>query len=271
MMNTFAAGGEQVMTVGAQELFEGPPRYRPFSPWSSLNALAATALISLGPGIVAVAALSLATPHLPPQADGGRSFLSLATAQGVAFAAAIQILSLALVWIFAGRGGRRAEVLRLTGERVSAGFYAAAALILLVVTGLLEFLLYKSFAVDIFSDTAWLREGLSSPVAAGTFVIAVVLAPAWEELTFRGFLLSALAQSRLGFWGAALVANVLWTALHASYSWPGVASVFVAGLILSWLVWRTGSIKPAIVTHALGNAFALAFTYAFAPSLPVPA
>jgi membrane protease YdiL (CAAX protease family) len=41
--------------------------------------------------------------------------------------------------------------------------------------------------------------------------------------------------------------------------------VFVAGLILSWLVWRTGDVKPAIVTHAAGNAFALAFTYGFAP------
>jgi uncharacterized protein len=242
------------MTVGTQVLTEGPPRYQPQTPWSSLGALAATGLISLGPGLLAVAALSYAMTVIPHHADGGQSFLSLGTFEGVAFAAAIQIMSLILVWIFAGKGGQRATVL------------------LIGATGLLELLLYKSFAIDIFADTAWLREGLYSPAAIGTFIIAVVLAPLWEELTFRGFLLSALANTRIGFWGGAIVANILWTSLHATYSWAGVASVFLAGLILSWLVWRTGSIKPAIITHAIGNVFALAFTYGLAPpSLPIPA
>ena len=92
-----------------------------------------------------------------------------------------------------------------------------------------------------------------------------MLAPLWEEFTFRGFLLSALARSPLGFWGGAVVSNGLWTTLHATYSWAGLVSVFLAGLILSWLVWRTGSIKPALVAHGLGNLVALAVTYAFAP------
>jgi membrane protease YdiL (CAAX protease family) len=252
------------MTVGPDVLTAGPPRYAPGSPWSSYGALVAAGLIALAPGAVAVAALSLAMPYL-----GGlraQDFISLATPQGVAFAAATQVMSLLLVWLCAGKGGRRREVLRLTDARFTVGFYAVAAIILLVVTGLLELLLYKTFDVDIFADTAFLREGLTSPVAVGTVVIAVILAPLWEELTFRGFLVSALSKSRLGFWGAALFANVLWTSLHASYSWAGVTSVFVAGLILSWLVWRTGDIKPAIITHAAGNAFALAFTYGFAPA-----
>ncbi|MGE5267213.1 MAG: lysostaphin resistance A-like protein [Deltaproteobacteria bacterium] len=252
------------MSVGSNVLTSGPPRYAPGSPWSYLGALVAAGLIALAPSAVAVAALSLAMPYLGPLS--GQDFISLATPHGVAFAASTQVLSLLLVWFCAGKGGRRRDVLRLTGERFTVGFYAAAAMILLGVTGLLELLLYKTFDVDIFSDTAFLREGLTSPVAAGTVVIAVILAPLWEELTFRGFLVSALSKSRLGFWGAALIANVLWTSLHASYSWAGVASVFVAGLILSWLVWRTGDIKPAIMTHAAGNAFALAFTYGFAPA-----
>jgi uncharacterized protein len=272
MMNTFAAAKEPNMTVGTEVLTSGPPRYRPQTPWSSLGALAATGLIALAPGVLAVAVLSFAMPHMAHRDDGGQSFLSLATLEGVSLAASIQIMSLILVWLFAGKGGQRDAVLRMTGETFTPGFYAAAAVLLMGATGLLELLLYKSFDVDIFADTAWLREGLYSPAAIGTFVIAVVLAPLWEELTFRGFLLSALAQTRIGFWGGAIVTNSLWTALHATYSWAGVASVFVAGLILSWLVWRTGSIKPSIITHALGNLFALAFTYGFAPpSLPIPA
>jgi len=259
------------MTVGPEVLKQGPPRYEPETPWKPVPALLATALIALGPGIAGIAAIAFAMPQMAKD-DGGQSFMSLASWEGVAFAAGVQVLSLILVWMIAGSGGQRAAVLRLTGESFSFAFYATAALLLILITGVLEFILYKSFAIDIFADTAWLREGLTSPTALGTFVIAVILAPLWEEFAFRGFLLSALAKTRLGFWGAAVIANVLWTSLHGTYSWAGLVSVFVAGLILSWLVWRTGSIKPAIVTHAIGNLFALAFTYGFAPHpLPVPA
>jgi membrane protease YdiL (CAAX protease family) len=259
------------MATGPEVLTQGPPRYAPDTPWSPLAALGMTALIALGPGILALAVLILAMPGID-DAGGGQSFMSLAKWEGIAFAASVQILSLILVWTIAGGGGQRSQVLRMTGERFTLAFYATAVLLLLLVTGILEFILYRSFSIDIFADTAWLREGLTSPTAIGTFVIAVILAPLWEELAFRGFLLSALAKTPLGFWGGALIANVLWTSLHGTYSWAGVISVFVAGLILSWLVWRTGSIKPAIVTHAIGNLFALAFTYGFAPvQLPVPA
>lgn len=270
MMNTFAADKDLSMPVGTEVLLSGPPRYHPQTPWSALGALAATGLIALAPGVLAVAALSLAMPHLQGHSSGGKSFLSLATFEGVAFAAAIQLGSLILVWAFAGKGRQRPAVLSMTGETFTLGFYAAAAVLLLAATSLLELLLYGWLGNDIFTDTAWLREGLYSPAAIGTFVIAVVLAPLWEELTFRGFLLSALAKTRIGFWGGAMVSNTLWSALHATYSWAGMSSVFLAGLILSWLVWRTGSIKPALVVHAIGNLFALAFTYGFAPPLPVP-
>jgi membrane protease YdiL (CAAX protease family) len=253
------------MTARIEVLIDGPPRYEAETRWGPLGALLATALIALGPGLLAVAAISLAMPYIGSHTGGGRSFMSLATPEGAAFAASIQIGSLLLVLLFAGRGEDRRAVLRMTGERFGPAVYAVAALLLLAITGILEFLLYKTFAVDIFTDTAWLREGLTSYAAIGTFIIAVILAPLWEELTFRGFLLSALAKSRLGFWAGAMFSNALWTSLHATYSWAGVASVFVAGVILSWLVWRTGSIKPAIVTHAIGNMFALAFTYTFAP------
>lgn len=259
------------MTLGPDVLTQGPPRYAPETPWTPVAALLMTALIALAPGFVGIAVVAFALPQWGP-GDGGQSFVSLATWEGIAFAAGVQLLSLGLVWIIAGRGGQRAPVLRLTGERFSLAVYAIAALLLIITTGILEFILYKSLAIDIFADTAWLREGLTTPTALGTFVIAVILAPLWEELTFRGFLLSALAKTRLGFWGAAVTANILWASLHGMYSWAGLVSVFVAGLILSWLVWRTDSIKPAIVTHAIGNLFALAFTYGFAPHpLPVPA
>jgi membrane protease YdiL (CAAX protease family) len=78
-------------------------------------------------------------------------------------------------------------------------------------------------------------------------------APLSEELLFRGFLLSALAQTRLGFWGAAAISSALWTALHAGYSAVGILEVFVIGLFFSWLLWRTGSLRVPIFCHAVYN------------------
>jgi membrane protease YdiL (CAAX protease family) len=68
--------------------------------------------------------------------------------------------------------------------------------------------------------------------------------------------LSALAQTRLRFWGAALVSTALWTPLH-EYSVLGLAKVFAGGLLFSWLLWRTGSLRVTIFCHALNNSLAL--------------
>jgi membrane protease YdiL (CAAX protease family) len=91
----------------------------------------------------------------------------------------------------------------------------------------------------------------------GDWVLALAVvgvgAPLAEELLFRGFLLSALARSRLGFWGAALVCSGLWTALHVGYSLAGVIEVFLIGIYFSWLLWRTGSLRVALFCHALYN------------------
>jgi hypothetical protein len=45
-----------------------------------------------------------------------------------------------------------------------------------------------------------------------------------------------------------------------------LASVFTAGLVLSWLMWRWGSLRGVVVAHSLANVAALLFTYNFAPT-----
>jgi uncharacterized protein len=114
----------------------------------------------------------------------------------------------------------------------------------------------RIFAGPVRSDVwllAWLAVGLGAPVA--------------EELLFRGFLLSALAPTRLGFSGAALICNTLWTLLHAGYSAAGVLEVFLIGALFSWIVWWTGSVRVAIFCHALYNSL-LVLLLRFAP-LPI--
>lgn len=101
----------------------------------------------------------------------------------------------------------------------------------------------KPFVGMIRSDLWWL-----------TLLVVGIGAPLSEELLFRGFLQSALAQTRLGFLGATLVTTSTWTALHANYSILGIIQVGVIGIYLSWLLWRTGSLKVTMFCHGAYNA-----------------
>jgi sodium transport system permease protein len=75
-----------------------------------------------------------------------------------------------------------------------------------------------------------------------------------EELMFRGFILSGLRQSTRP-WTAVVVTAVLFGLLHLSlFRLVGTTTL---GIIMGWLVLRSGSIVPAMVFHGLNNALAL--------------
>lgn len=92
--------------------------------------------------------------------------------------------------------------------------------------------------------------GVHSPVY---FIIAIVIAaPVSEELLFRGYAFSAWLP-KFGPWATALVTSVLFTALHFHYGPVGLMSVFLFGLGLAFLRFKTGSIYPCILVHSLIN------------------
>jgi hypothetical protein len=257
-----------ITKASAAGLLNGAPRYVARSPWGTLGALAVTILACTVPAGAFVLAVTVAIvlDVSPEEAERTVSAMaSLASPSGLLATLASQLLSLAVVWGAAGRARMRAQVLQLERSPELATCLAGGVVVI-TLTGLVELALYLSIGYDPLADARWLADGLRSPLWWGVAVMAVVVAPLWEEMTFRGFLLSSLAQGRLGFWPGALVANGLWTLLHWSYSPPGLASVFVAGLALSWLLRRTGSLWVAIGAHALANTAALAFTYLFAPA-----
>lgn len=84
-------------------------------------------------------------------------------------------------------------------------------------------------------------------------VALVVAAPVGEELFFRGFLYRGWAASRIGPAGTILITSVLWATIHLQYDWFQISHVFVAGLLLGWLRWRSGSTMLTIVIHGLMN------------------
>lgn len=253
---------------GLRALTQGPPAYQPVAAWGPASALVMTALACVAPLALVLVGISLASVAGIPgaTADGWVGSMSeIATPAGVAVMAFSQLLSLAIVWLAAGRGGLRRETLRLADPKPTWSTAVGAGLVLIVLSSAIELVLYKLLGFELFGDSKWLMEGLNSPVGWAVAIIAVILAPLWEELTFRGFLLSALARSSLGFWPAALISTALWTLLHWGYSYAGLMSVFIAGLLLSWLIRRLGSMRVVVVAHALANVVALAAAWLFAP------
>jgi membrane protease YdiL (CAAX protease family) len=92
------------------------------------------------------------------------------------------------------------------------------------------------------SDTIWLLA-----------IALVVAAPLAEELVFRGFMFRGLAASRVGVLGAVLIPSGIWAVMHIQYSAFYLTHIFVIGLLLGWLRWRSGSTTLTLLLHAIIN------------------
>jgi membrane protease YdiL (CAAX protease family) len=84
----------------------------------------------------------------------------------------------------------------------------------------------------------------------------MVMAPLSEEILFRGFVFKGLQNSRVGAIGAILIANIVWSAMHAQYDAYGIAQVFIAGLLLGAARLKTNSIYVPIAMHSFMNLIA---------------
>jgi membrane protease YdiL (CAAX protease family) len=81
-------------------------------------------------------------------------------------------------------------------------------------------------------------------------LVAVVMAPLFEETFFRGFLFRGFAESWGWAWGAVASAAVFGLAhLQLDVFVP----LFALGLALAWVYKRTGSLWTSIALHALFN------------------
>jgi hypothetical protein len=131
------------------------------------------------------------------------------------------------------------------------------ALLALVLAGLAAGLVRS--ALDLQTDTTSQFGSLTDdPVARVVIALAAIIgAPIFEELLFRGLVLRAM----LG-WGrpAALIGSSLAFAvvhlnpeLTLDQNLVIAATIFVTGACLAWVVLRTGRLGPSMVAHLCFN------------------
>lgn len=84
----------------------------------------------------------------------------------------------------------------------------------------------------------------------------IVVAPIFEEIFFRGFLFQGVRYSRLGPIGAIGITSFFWAIIHLQYDLYGIATVFVLGLLLGIVRFKTDSIYLPIIMHSLSSSVA---------------
>jgi membrane protease YdiL (CAAX protease family) len=98
---------------------------------------------------------------------------------------------------------------------------------------------------------------MGSPVLLALFgIMAVTVAPLFEELFFRGFIQPLLSRT-FGVVAGILMTAIVFGALHApeySLAWQYALAVSIVGAVLGWVRSASNSIIPSTVMHGSYNA-----------------
>tara|TARA_B100000003_G_scaffold199225_1_gene204874 strand:- start:64 stop:855 length:792 start_codon:yes stop_codon:yes gene_type:complete len=90
------------------------------------------------------------------------------------------------------------------------------------------------------------------------FLAIVVMAPIGEEIVFRGFLQKFLEEHWKDITRAVLVTSLFFAIIHFNPYWT--IQIYILGIILGFLSWRTKSIIPSIILHSINNGMAFILT-----------
>lgn len=93
--------------------------------------------------------------------------------------------------------------------------------------------------------------GASNSVTIIVFYLTLgVMAPFFEELLFRGYLLASL-KPRIGAFFSIMASSFLFASMH--FDRGGMLMLFAIGLVLGYTFNRTRSIVPPMIAHGLWN------------------
>jgi membrane protease YdiL (CAAX protease family) len=103
-----------------------------------------------------------------------------------------------------------------------------------------------------------LRTASSQPERIKLALVTILLAPAAEEVLFRGILFTGIRQlgfPRLAFWGTGL----MFAFVH--FNAASFLPLFVFALVLAWIYGRTGNLLAPMAAHSMFNALNFAVLF----------
>jgi membrane protease YdiL (CAAX protease family) len=224
-------------TVSTKSLF-------PYSNWGPLAAVLGV-LLAIGTGIV------LGVPAIVVDHPEEGEDLSSAALAVVQLATALGFTMVPMV-IAARRGADFREALRRLGVRA---FQVSPAVKWMFAT-IGAYLLFAIVYTAIFGAPEQEDIAESFGTVPVQILLIVVAAPISEEICFRGMLYGGLRE-RFPRLAAALIAGLVFGALHALTGLSAVPPLVAFGFFLCLLYEKTGSIVPGIVLHMLNKSVAL--------------
>ena len=90
------------------------------------------------------------------------------------------------------------------------------------------------------------------------FLAVVVMAPIGEEVVFRGFLQKFLEEYWRDITRAVLITSLFFAMIHFNPYWT--IQIYLLGVILGFLSWKTKSVIPSIILHGINNGMAFILT-----------
>ena len=91
------------------------------------------------------------------------------------------------------------------------------------------------------------------------FFAVVILAPLGEEIIFRGFLQQILEKQWKDSTQAVLFTALIFSLIHMNPYW--FFQIYILGVFLGFLAWKTNSIVAPLILHGLNNFIALLFSF----------
>ena len=91
------------------------------------------------------------------------------------------------------------------------------------------------------------------------FIAVAIIAPFGEEILFRGFLQQYLEYHWKDITKAILITALFFAIIHMNPFW--FIQIYILGIMLGFLSWKTKSIIPSLILHALNNTLALIFSF----------
>lgn len=218
------------------------------TPWGRLATFGLAVIALMAGQLSALVALTVVYGPLAGQTqlagDGVAVSLIIAVSTPVEVALLVQ---------FARRKGARAAdylgwIWPRTGQIVF-GVLGVAGFVIVgnLVSVLLGRNIVTDFQVDIF------RSASAQGALPLLWLAVVVVTPIGEEALFRGFLFRGWHRTPHDAWATIAGTALLFALIHVQYDSFVIAQVFVAGLLLGWMRWATGSTLLTMLLHALIN------------------